>query len=342
MTTALTLTHLRFDCVARTPVKLGLHQAGERLRNALAWVILQAVCPETARAVSPTHEHAAACPACWLLAANLDPGVVRRAYSMAPPLPPQDVIPPGGRFSFTLTLFGQGYQYLPYFVLAVPEMGRAGVGPGRGQFTLESIWAPDPWTGKAETVLRPGEQVVRPPLRRLGWEEACRAAESWLPALGPNTSLRVRFLTPTRLIEGDARLKSPDFAVFFQRLLLRIDQVAQQFAGEAKRPQEDVRRLHGLADRVRLMDASVEWVDLFSYSGRSGRSTPMGGFTGWAIYRSPDWAPLLPWLLLGQGVQAGRLTVKGNGVYTLQVPGVPDYWRQVYAPFELLQAGPAG
>ena len=39
---------------------------------------------------------------------------------------------PGERFEFGLTLFGRALQFLPYFVLAVPEMGRLGVGPGRG------------------------------------------------------------------------------------------------------------------------------------------------------------------------------------------------------------------
>ena len=56
MTTALTLTHLRFDVIARTPIKLGGYQAGERLRDALARVMLRAVCPETANR-SPISSH---------------------------------------------------------------------------------------------------------------------------------------------------------------------------------------------------------------------------------------------------------------------------------------------
>ena len=78
MSTMLRITHLRFDCVARQTIKLGREMAGDRLRNGLASVVLQAVCPERKRGREPTPEHAVICPACWLLAANIDPGEVRR------------------------------------------------------------------------------------------------------------------------------------------------------------------------------------------------------------------------------------------------------------------------
>src|SRR3990170_3325292 len=109
MSTPLTFTHLHFEVAARTSLRLGQHQAGERLRDALAQVMLRAVCPETRRAPKPSPEHAVTCPACWLLAAETDPGTVGRAYSLVGPLPPLDVLAPGASFTFTLTLFGEGF-----------------------------------------------------------------------------------------------------------------------------------------------------------------------------------------------------------------------------------------
>jgi hypothetical protein len=52
----------------------------------------------------------------------------------------------------------------------------------------------------------------------------------------------------------------------------------------------------------------------------------MGGLVGFAVYRSKQWDKLLPWLLLGQGVQVGKLTSKGNGVFQVDLPGKPGYW----------------
>ena len=130
-----------------------------------------------------------------------------------------------------------------------------------------------------------------------------------------------------RLVERGELARLPDFGVFFRRLLERIDDLARQLAGQERRPAEDVQRLYALADRVRLVDADVEWVDLKSWSGRTRKHTPMGGFVGQARYRAADWTELLPWLIFGQGVQAGKLAVKGNGVFELVLPGRPGYWQ---------------
>lgn len=339
MTTSLVFTHLRFDVVARTPIRLGEYQAGERLRDALAQVMLRAVCPEMPRASQPSPEHAAVCPVCWLLAfagkqaaqgAEVGDvaGEVRRAYSLIPPLPPLDIIEAGQPFAFGLTLFGSGHVYLPYFVLAAAEAGRVGVGPGRGTFALQAIWAVNPWAdGRAadEAVLLPGENLARLPQPQPAWEFACQAAERWHQA-GSSTTLQVEYLTPTRLVEAEALVKAPDFGVFFRRLLERIDDLRQQYAGEARRPAEHVAQLYALADQVRLVEANTRWVDLWGPSGRTGRRTPMGGFVGTAAYRSAHWDVLLPWLLLGQGVQAGKLAAKGNGVFQVLLPGQAAYW----------------
>ena len=59
MSTNLTLTHLRFDVVARGTVRLGGADAGNRLRNALAGVMLRAVCPERERGRVPSLAAAA-------------------------------------------------------------------------------------------------------------------------------------------------------------------------------------------------------------------------------------------------------------------------------------------
>jgi len=140
-----------------------------------------------------------------------------------------------------------------------------------------------------------------------------------------DNTLHLRFLSPTRLEEKDRLFRAPDFAVLFRRLLYRIDDLARNFAGGARRDRAELDRLHAAADRVRLVDCQVHWVEQWSWSGRKESLTPVGGFVGTAAYRSDDWADLLPWLLLGQGTHVGKLPVKGNGVY--EVAGRAEgYW----------------
>ncbi len=329
--TPLTFTHLRFQARTLTPIRLGGYQGPERLRDALAQVMLRAVCPETYRRERPSPEHAAVCPACWLLAAQTDPGAARRVYSLAGPQPPLDVLAAGQPFEFTITLFGEGFRFLPYFVLAASAMGDTGVGPGRGRFEIVSIHAVNPLTGASRAILAEGEKVVRPTALPVGWENARAAAQAQVRNACAERSrsdadIRVRFLSPTRLIESESLVKAPDFGIFFRRLLERVDELSKQHNGGERRPPEEVTELYALADQVRLVECSTQWIDLWGPSGRTGRDTPMSGFVGSAVYRSKHWEKLLPWLLLGQGVQVGKLTSKGNGVFQVDLAGRNGYW----------------
>lgn len=322
MTTPLTFTHLRFQARAVQNIRLGQYQGAERLRDALAQVMLRAVCPETRQREKPSPEHAATCPACWLLAADTDPGLVRRVYSLAGPQPPLDTLAPNQEFHFTITLFGDGFNFLPYFVLAASAMGDTGIGPGHGKFEIPSIHAVNPLTGESRVILSEGEKIVRPQSLSIGWDEA----EAVTHSMQDEVDIRIRFLSPTRLIESDMLVKAPDFAIFFRRLLERMDELAKQHNGGERRPPEEVGRLYQLADEVRLIEQSTQWIELWGPSGRTGRSTPMSGFVGEAVYRSKHWAELLPFLLLGQGVQVGKLTAKGNGVFQVELNGRDGYW----------------
>ncbi|GIK56915.1 MAG: hypothetical protein BroJett015_25780 [Chloroflexota bacterium] len=335
--TTLQLTHLRFDCIAATPIKLEGHKAGPSLRNALANVMRHATCPESRRRdprYYPTPEHAAVCPACWLLTSNLDPGTIVRAYALIPPIPPRHDLASGDRFAFGLTLFGDGFRYLPYFVLAINEAGqREGVGPGRregmGRFQVEAITAVDPLRGDAQQCLAPGDNLVHVPSLHIDHTAVRHVSQLHLQNLPASGELTIHFHTPTRLVEkhGDQErpYKTPHFSVFFRRLLYRIDELNRQFAGQERRAAADVQHLYRLAETVRLVDSRVRWHEIWTHSGRKDDKTPLSGLTGTAVYWAADWAELMPWLVWGQATQAGKSVIKGNGVYEL-AGNWPLYW----------------
>lgn len=325
MTSRLTYVHLVFLAQARQPIRLRNYQAAEQLRDALADVMLRTVCPETQRRAKPRPEHAAVCPACWLLAAEADPGQVRRAYSLVGPIAPLDLLQTGDSFPFVITLFGEGERFLPYFILAASAMGDIGIGPGRGRFEVQAIWSENPFTGESIALLERGEKVVRPAVKKITWEDAERLAQAQ-PACG---DLRIHFLSPTRLIAEEALIKAPDFGVFFRRLVERIDELSRQYNQGVRRSAEEITAIYRLADQVRLVHQDTRWIELWGPSSRRGQRTPMGGFIGSACYRSKHWEILLPWLLFGQGVQAGKLTAKGNGVFQIELPQQNGYWQAI-------------
>jgi len=313
----LTSLRLRFHCAAVSPIQLGGLCAGSNLRGALVNVMRRATC-----AGDPSDaSHVAVCPVCWLVAAKDHPGQERRGYVITPPIGVGESLVPGAGFDFHITLIGDAARYLPYFVLAVPETGRTGVGPGRGRFTLKTIHAEHPLNGDW-TVLAEGENVVRPPAQPVAHDDILQAAEKFAGRLGEGSArLRIDFLTPLRIILEERLLKSPDFGVIFNHVLRRLDELTVQHAGGKERPLAERQRLWGLANRVRLMESQANWVDVCSGSSRTGQPTWISGLVGPARYSAPVevWTELLPWLMWGEIVQVGKDTAKGNGVYRLKL-----------------------
>jgi hypothetical protein len=315
----LTYLRLRFECLAETPLHLGGLRAGSNLRGALLGVMRRAVCDHPA-STSPAEN----CPVCWLAAANEHPGQERRGYTLTPPQPMIDRLAARETFSFSITLFGEALHYLPYFVLAVPEAGHSGVGPGRGSFRLDSIWAEFP-SANDWPVLRTGERLVCPPKEPANHADLLRIASdllnTWQTATPPDKPITVRidFCTPLRLIIDDRLLKSPDFGVFFAHILRRVDDLAVQLSKADIRPPEERQRLWNLANQVRLVESQTVWTEVPSGSSRTGQPTWISGLVGpdWYVAPAATWQELLPWLLWGEITQVGKDTVKGNGVFRL-------------------------
>ncbi len=320
----LTSHHLRIEVRAQTHIAFG-RQPGGQLRGALFGVLRHHYCPAPD---DPDPGHSAICPVCWLLARE-DAGWWRgntpvRPYTIEPPLPdPHNGRPPfhyrpGETFTFGITLFGTAVNLLPYLILAIPEMGRVGAGRRlpqnkghRGRFTLVNIRCIHPLTGEEQLLLGEGGSTVQIPTLPVATADIQEAADRMLARI--NGRVRLHFLTPTRIIaRGRQRIRRPLFRPLFGRLVDRIEGLAREYGdiGEI-----DVKPALEAAEHVELICEDTVWVDLSSHSSRTGRSTPIGGFMGYATYMTKDWAPLLPWLIWGTLTHVGKNAVKGDGWY---------------------------
>jgi hypothetical protein len=347
MTDYLTIHHLWFTVEAITPISLPA-EAGPAIRGALITALRQHYCPDASlrpqgSRIEQSPEHRALCPVCWLIAEEDAAGVrgrnIPRSYTIEPPTALAGPIGAGGTLSFGISLIGRAINLYPYLVLAVPEMGRAGLGHfdarqgGRGQFRLRSIAAINPLSGAEQSLLASGGLLQLPALP-VGPDEIATAASGLAErARQQDGRLALAFHTPTRIIDGAHLVARPRFAPLLQRLGERIEALVHYYGAPlAESAPPLTTELLARADAVELVEDQTCWVDVVSGSRRLGRATPVGGFRGRVIYRSEDWLPLLPWLLWGQSVHVGKNAVKGDGWYGIEgCPGWPG-WAEASGP----------
>jgi hypothetical protein len=122
-------------------------------------------------------------------------------------------------------------------------------------------------------------------------------------------------LTPVRIVE-DGRLLKPHafcFRPFLQRLLDRLESLSRDFSDS--RLEVDFAGLVEAAEGVRVVDNGLRWEEVYSFSTRQRRGTPISGLLGTVTLEAEDWSPFLVWLTWGQFTHVGKDAVKGNGWY---------------------------
>ena len=350
----LTVHHLTFHCRAQEPI-LWHPFKGSAVRGAFADVLRRTFCPQGPGASGREDAdslHAAVCPVCQLLAMPQDEdadGDLRRPYAVRPPLDTRGRYETGEPFAFTVILFGDCLDYLPYLALGAEGMAAAGIGRRdergrRGRFTIESITSTNPLTRATAILMKPGERMVEAvtaPVDNAHVSAAAAELADRLEAQG--NRLRVRFASPTRLIKRRGKIGTPEPFQLIKSIALRLLDLSAQYGegrptinshsnGSSGRALELRRDLFPHADAVTLIEDETRWWDVSGYSHRLRQEQRLGGFIGSAAYRAPDWRPLLPWLLWATQVQAGKNTVKGCGIVELSVEAAIEEGRTSRQP----------
>lgn len=308
---------LRFECQALTAIVAPPFK-GSMIRGALLSALRRDFCLDQQSRACTDCRVRQACPVCSLLAtADEDSprGVeVARPCTVEPPLESRTLYGPGDYFSFGVTLFGDAAELLPYVMIGVQRMGETGIGNryrASGRFVVQRIEAIDPISDKALEIHRQGENLVRHPSTPVTHEvvlSSCRPLNS-------PSGVRLKLLTPTRLVASGALVKRLTFPIFLRRLLRRLTDLTHTATGS--HPGFDHEALLRQAEDVRVAEDRTRWVDVPSYSSRQGRFTPIGGLVGHVTFEG-DLRPFAPWLLWGSITHIGKDATKGGGWYRLR------------------------
>jgi hypothetical protein len=214
---------------------------------------------------------------------------------------PARSLEPGQPLEFELLLVGRANLDLPYYLLALVDLGKRGIGPRRHRFHLQeaAAWTPDGFV----PVYSDGEGIVRTdvPPTPVGQQAAL------LPETG---RLVVRFVTPARLdLNGD--LVYPVEFIHLTRALLERRRALLTCYGGTTAPGEV--ELIERATAVRRAEDRTCWVELSRYSTRQRTSMRIGGAAGTVAYEGEDFRLFADLLGFGEWLHVGKLATMGFG-----------------------------
>lgn len=217
--------------------------------------------------------------------------------------------------SFQIVLFGRAISFLPYFVIAIRQMGeRHGFGQRRARFLLHR--AIDDTPGFAPRLLYQADR------NEVNLETHSTTLDRLVHGLPPPeesvSAVNVVLNTPLRLKVAGKISARPAFTDFTAALLRRLSQLIA--VHEQSQIHFDERAILEAAQAVELAEHALEAAPWSRFSSRQQQRIWMGGVIGELVYRG-ELSPFLPLLWAGQFIHLGKGTVFGNGQYAIYLGG---------------------
>lgn len=229
-------------------------------------------------------------------------------FVILPPLSRKDTIEPAGSLTFMLTLIGRGVDFLPYYVYAFDELGRVGLGRGKGRYQLEKVT-----NDNEQEIYHVNHRTLKANFHTKNINDLIVETTSW-----NKTKIIINFLTPTRITEKNQLTKELSFDLLIRNLLRRGSLVAQVHSPTDGQWQLDYGAVLEYArTKVALLKSELAWYDWERYSNRQQRRMNFRGFIGQITYQG-EIEPFLPLIQLGHYIHLGKNTSFGMGHYVVK------------------------
>ncbi|MEJ5227397.1 CRISPR system precrRNA processing endoribonuclease RAMP protein Cas6 [Thermodesulfovibrio sp.] len=225
-----------------------------------------------------------------------------------------DIYLPGSTFEFNLILIGKAIDYLPYFIYTFHELGKTGIGKGRGRYkileVIKSEKEDEKWINKV-SVYSNSEKVIR----------KTHSDKLFIPEefkiLGLNSKLSLNFVTPVRIKYKRDLVVKPEFHILMRNLLRRL-LLLYYFHCEDKKPDWNHKEIINHAENIVIESSSLRWFDWERYSSRQDTRMKLGGLVGKIIYYG-NIEPFMPFIRAGEVLHIGKNTSFGLGKYSVDL-----------------------
>ncbi len=243
---------------------------------------------------------------------------VPHPFVIEPPLTSQRLFKKGEELTFKLILIGKAIQYLPYFIYTFDELGRIGIGRGKGKFHLKSVTSEIEESGREER----REDMGRNGVIYSGEDKTLHnrfrvlTAKDILPSDNTPSGIEIEFLTPARMVFNERFVAKLEFHHLIRTLLRRVSSLSYFHCGELF--ELDFKAFIEMAESIKCTDRDLRWYDWQRYSARQDTRMKMGGVMGKAVFEG-DLEEFMPLITLGEYVHVGKGTVFGLGKYRVTI-----------------------
>ncbi len=215
----------------------------------------------------------------------------------------------GDELRFGLTLIGPAIEELPYIIYAVSLMARHGFGVQRTPFALLGVSAVDGVTTRLKVYTPEMAHIAPHDVRR----NLSELVKDRLAQLKQVETLRLLFLTPTRIRFQKSVQERLEFEQLVKSLSLRLTMLAQAYSNITLN--YDCQALLAQARTATTQTENLWQQELKRYSNRQGKQVEQDGFMGETVFTGGAVSELLPLLVAGEFLHIGSGTAFGLGRY---------------------------
>jgi len=213
-------------------------------------------------------------------------------------------------FTFSLTLIGKAKEYLPYFIYTFDELGKMGIGKGRGRYKLKKVsTTSNNGRSKQKEIYQGESKVLKGDFNPITWRDAVQDK-----SLLNKNELRLFFRTPTRIKYHEDLVLDLEFHILIRSLLRRISTLSYFHCGSEL--DIDFKGLITKAEEIKTEGRYLSWQDWERYSNRQETRMKMGGFVGEIGFKG-ELEEFLPFIILGEYIHLGKGTSFGLGKYEI-------------------------